>query len=545
MDKSRLDKSIPLEEDHSIRLNTYGDKIPECLVPLDESKPNAACEATGLELLPVSKLLIENNSLNNQGVTDSALITNRDNEGSSRQDLYRVNLFARRVVAVTIDQVIAVFLFGVLAIPASIVCHYCLSQLRGYYNVEFDYALLVPVPVGIFAWTMALIVVPAKLESSRWQATFGKRWLNLMVIDHRGNRIGYWKGVLRLLIQLTLVLVISIITAGGLMQLIGLTMFGRDPEAVIPLGEGASNNLRLSVPILTFVFCNLVSLFTPRGQTLLDLATRRIVEAAPWSWRSLELWENLPTRTGQAVEILFKNEKGKLDYLMAFYAGCTALAVTLLTCILFLHVYAYGEVSRAISESSTAEDLGRNAHYCNARKWFEEPDQVFSLSHELRKYLGDAKGANDDFTKSSILSPDDWAVQTAYGIELESRANYKGALDALEHAFVSRMIGKGSKTKQVWKFPEYHLPSASSQSISANDLCLKLVTLANKFGYYDMSIGYLDDCLKLDDTDGRLYLARSEAYRASGKFKQAESDREKAYNRLSQVRSPERSLSNK
>ncbi len=100
-------------------------------------------------------------------------------------------------MAYIIDQVV-VF---VLALVAACI----LAAIVGFLVAAANSGI---VAISIAQWIISLSVLffsignlfyYAICESSAWQATLGKKWLGLKIVDMRGNRIGFWRGIGRYL----------------------------------------------------------------------------------------------------------------------------------------------------------------------------------------------------------------------------------------------------------------------------------------------------------------------------------------------------------
>lgn len=100
-------------------------------------------------------------------------------------------------------------------------------------NGKFGHAFL---PICLAAFILMNWIYFAWMESSRWQATWGKRLLGMRVEDLQGNRIGFWRATLRFA---TGRMLIHLPWIGGLYFLVDvLWIFGKERSALHDLASG-------------------------------------------------------------------------------------------------------------------------------------------------------------------------------------------------------------------------------------------------------------------------------------------------------------------
>jgi len=98
--------------------------------------------------------------------------------------------FSARTLALSIDQIILFFIIVVLTIPVCI-----LLGLASFLVWPFFFVMFMPATLpatSIIAWLYF-----ASQESSKHQATFGKRLCGLRVTDMLGNRISFPRATVR------------------------------------------------------------------------------------------------------------------------------------------------------------------------------------------------------------------------------------------------------------------------------------------------------------------------------------------------------------
>jgi uncharacterized RDD family membrane protein YckC len=98
--------------------------------------------------------------------------------------------FSRRALAFSIDQVILLFVILLFIVPATI-----LIGLGTFLAWPFVFVMFAP-PVFPVTTIIAWLYFAAQ-ESSRHQATFGKRLCGLRVTDMQGNRVTFARATLR------------------------------------------------------------------------------------------------------------------------------------------------------------------------------------------------------------------------------------------------------------------------------------------------------------------------------------------------------------
>ena len=308
--------------------------------------------------------------------------------------------------------------------------------------------------------------------------------MGLKVVDVHGNRIGYWSSIWRLAVQ---AIIVGIIYPAVSMW-ITLSLLATDWGQQEIIGFGPRHIIKTVAPTFAVAICYLVSLFTAKGQTLFDIATHRVVTDDRRAGSLRISRDKLFVRLREALNILTRSRNGKSDKLLMFCFGWVCVSCLLCVGIALLVVYSLGEANRAISESTTTNELGSNPHYANARRWFRN---LRNLPYYVTPFP-----TEEDASKATMLSPRNWSVRTAYGLRLEREGDYGGAFNELSEALSYRIRANNDDiigTQRYTAREKYPLPYSVSHEPSISELYFKLRILSNRLERYEVAESYLKE----------------------------------------------------
>lgn len=196
--------------------------------------------------------------------------------------------FWQRFLAFTADQLnlaiisILILLFAMVAATAS--SAWCLPAVARFVeqlpvvpspNAGLATLLLSGIIIGLLPWLYV-----AFYESSAWRATPGKRMLNLIVVDDKGNSCGFWKSTYKLFIQAVLLYCLGIIfgsAAHWLVEKSPLTeVFATQPVVYLLFLKPFSCLTEMAITLAAICLV----LFNGR-QTLIDRISGRLVIHVP------------------------------------------------------------------------------------------------------------------------------------------------------------------------------------------------------------------------------------------------------------------------
>jgi uncharacterized RDD family membrane protein YckC len=488
---------VQVDEDIDIRENNLsGEKLAP--VPVELSKETTA------------KPLAAQQEVDDQQHSDNQQSTGAKAQSSA---LHSILLFARRLIALMIDQLILTCTFLFLFLSPLITLFYL--------NAIAPFA--VPVPLQAVAFLIWLVFAGvalifqifaycAKFESSHWQATPGKMLMGLRVVDYQKRSISYRGVVLRLIVQLAF----NVLLVPLLVSLLVASLFSAN--------NSKASSLEPMVSIFVIAACYIISLFTLRHQTLFDIFTRRIVESGPWSLRN----QLKQQRLREAFDIIFGNRK-KRDWPLVLCASGSAIALIPTILISLLSGYAISETNQAFRENP--DNVRNNQHYLNAHRCFKNVDCIYYVLAGACDAHGDAATSEDVLRKAAIINPKNWLARGQYGLLLEAQGKAKDARRELakmvELASAGTYFGEGepwttpTKESGPFQFGKYG-------TLSYGDLYLKLGRLSIQLGDYSQAVAYLDKAIEYGCTDSQIYSYRSSAYCALGNTKQAELDKKRS-----------------
>lgn len=102
---------------------------------------------------------------------------------------YYLRVFKKRVVAFLLDIFFIPAIFCIVFISIVFLFAVILPSSKSYDSVFF---LL----IGVFV-PVAMFIVLAKMESSKWKGTVGKRIMRIQITDNYGNPISFWRALWR------------------------------------------------------------------------------------------------------------------------------------------------------------------------------------------------------------------------------------------------------------------------------------------------------------------------------------------------------------
>jgi uncharacterized RDD family membrane protein YckC/Tfp pilus assembly protein PilF len=449
-------------------------------------------------------------------VDDQQVADHHQSAGAKQHSaaLPSILLFARRLIALLIDELVLTCIFLFLFVPPLLTLFYL--------NILAPFAVPVPLQMGAFLiWLVFASVATvflffsycAKFESSHWQATPGKMLMGLRVTNYQGHSISYGGVVRRLVVQLAMNCLL-------IPCLVSLLVAG-----IVSINVNTGSFLESVVSVSVIAACYIIALFTLRHQTLFDIFTRRIVEFGPWSLRD----QLKRQRLHEAFDIIFGVRKRR-DWLLLLCAWGSAITLIPIILILLLSGYAVSETNQAFRENP--DNLQKNQHYLNAHRCFKNIDSLYYVMAGICDARGDTSKSGEALRKAAIINPNDWLARGQYGLLLEMQGKAKDAKRELakmvELASVGTKYGEGepwdkSSTKESgpFQFGKYG-------TLSYSDLYLKLGKLSIQTGEYSQAVGYLDRAIEHGCTNPLVYSYRSSAYRALGNTTQADLDKKRS-----------------
>lgn len=422
-----------------------------------------------------------------------------------------VMLFVRRIIALLVDQVVCLCLGLMLVVPPSLILAYLIFEAPFKISTELETVAIVgTILCAIMGALLSTFFYCAKFESSRWQATPGKLLMGLRVVDEGGNRIKYGGVIWRLVIQ------------GFVMWFLGPCLAVLTVASLFVLHLGSKSFLELAIPMISIGACYLVALFTPRRQTLFDIATRRIVESSQWSISKQLTWRRL----FEGIDIMSKGRRERRDWLLILCAGWAITMLVLSFGLLPLFSCTLIETDHSLQISS--KRLEMSPRYLNASRWFKSVDLLYYLASRCHSLIGDSAASMDDLKKMMLIAPNNWVAHCAYGLRLEANGDFASAKSEFWKAACLKDATEDDDNPWSKKIGLTSFSFHTDDTLSSTDLYLKLGKLSHQLGQHKQAIGFLDKAIEMDQQDPQKYLIRSDAYRALGNIRQAELDKDKA-----------------
>ncbi len=188
---------------------------------------------------------------------------------SDDEKIDRLSLFLLRSAAFVIDQVLFIFLAALSLVPvlslSAIVDLGYLQNFAPWLTLPASTPLLFLLAVLAGLFFFFLWYYPCRFESSQWRGTFGKHVMGLKCTFSNGERLHFWQVTWRLILQgFTVILFAQVAWIMSLPPL----------HTWLAVPQDCMNLIALSILFIPYM----VSLFTVKGQTLIDLCTERVVK---------------------------------------------------------------------------------------------------------------------------------------------------------------------------------------------------------------------------------------------------------------------------
>lgn len=252
----------------------------------------------------------------------------------------------KRVVALVVDGAL-VQLFGIPCVLVASALFFTITSsfLSGASNAFAGIAMNITEILSLlFIITIAPALYFGYCESSKWQATPGKRLMKLKIVDNKGDRLSFWMATWRVLFA-----EFFIVLFFGIPFLAGLAIYGylklSMPEWIW-FEASMIHTLIVSISLAT-VF------FTKNKQTLLDMATNRVVVDAT---EVIESEKAIESKTQDSLSKELSGIKQKKSW---FTPGRATLAFCTLPLITLACVEGYSTWVRPMIEPGYAEKQAR------------------------------------------------------------------------------------------------------------------------------------------------------------------------------------------
>jgi len=328
----------------------------------------------------------------------------------------RLWLLLRRTIALAIDQVICTAIVALMTVPPLFVWFYLDSgaplEISNVAGPVFRAIAACIALCGIF---VQLFFYCAKFESSQWQATPGKLIMGLRVTDIAGNKMSFGSVSDRLIKQSLLFSGIALVSS----YLLAFIW----PKSQLDCG------------LFAVGICFVMSLFSRRGQTLVDICTRRIVAVDNWSLRKTS-WQSM---LKSVPKILLQTQDGKRDKLIAVGASITAINALLAVLTMAITAYAMSEANKApwqtiyASKPVDASKIVQDSHYSNATRLFRSPGTIYFMGKNWRK---------------ASLTLQGWLPHYKYALELEARKELTAAAREMSQAIALRKLPPNNESSK-------------------------------------------------------------------------------------------------